>query len=271
VRLNCGLFDLPAVKFPVSPFAACAEATAKQACAEWIDGVIPAACQASGALAAGATCAAGFQCATELCDLAANGCGKCVQPPGLNQMCFRGFCANGLVCNPLKVCVAPRVDGAACDDNNPCLSSIGCHDGLCAPLGGPGGPCATNDQCDIYNGVVCNKSQGACVSVTLGPMCTQKPDGSFVFCGGSATCQQTDGSCLPAAADGAACSVASGPDCLWPAVCSTDNRCHLFQANRTCGGSAAQGRADPRRALEPAAGGWGALWRSMLPRRPDGF
>ena len=109
---------------------------------------------------------------------------------------------------------------------------------------------------------------GKCVGVTLGPMCVLESDGSYVFCGAGATCQM-NAPCLPAAADGAACSDMNGPACVWPAFCSTvDNHCHLFQANRGCGGGSAAVRPHERRP-GPLPGSAGVLGQwPFLPRGP---
>jgi hypothetical protein len=267
IRLNCGLYDLPNVTFPPSPFEACADALHDQPCNDWIDGVIPPACQGVGTLPAGTTCSAGFQCSTDLCDLGGNGCGKCIQPPAAGQPCYRGFCAAGLECNPVSVCVAPGAAGAACSDNQPCLSSLGCHAGTCGALYTAGQACASNNECDLYNGVICNMAMAKCVPVTTGPTCMLNTDGSYVFCAASGHCKA--GTCTPTAAEGEACNATDGPTCMWPAFCSTtDMKCHVFQANRACPGAKAAVRPPATQlGLQPPETGFRAFWRSTLPPR----
>jgi hypothetical protein len=268
IRLNCNLYDLPSVLFPPSPFKPCADALQAEPCNDWIDGAVPPACLGPGALAEGATCTAGYQCATDLCDIPATGCGKCATLPPAGDPCYKGFCAAGLVCNPGGICAKPGRAGETCDENAPCAESLGCHGGVCGPRGAPGANCASNDECDIYHGSICGMMNTTCVNVSTGPMCTLNPDGSYVFCGGGATCQ-ADGSCTPAAADGAACTMTDkGPDCLWPAQCLSDMKCHLFQANRSCLGTAAVRPTEPDLGPLPARLGVAAFWRSLVPRPP---
>jgi hypothetical protein len=267
IRLNCNIYELPSVRFPPSPFQPCAEALAAQACSDWIDGAFPGACLGSGELAVGATCASGFQCQSDLCDIPAMGCGKCATLPGAGQPCYEGFCAAGLVCNMAGSCVAPGRAGATCDANSPCAASLGCHLGKCGTLGAPGAPCTNFDECDIYHGSFCPTMGTRCVAVVVGPTCMNNPDGSRGACGAGGTCR-TDGTCVPAAPDGAACSAESGPNCTWPAQCLSDNQCHLFQPNRTCLGSAAVRPAEPSLALPSPEIGVAAFWRSLVPRPP---
>jgi hypothetical protein len=265
IRLNCNLYDLPAVLFPPSPFEPCADALAAQPCSEWIDGTVPDACLQSGMLATGATCTSGYQCETDLCDIPATGCGKCAPLPGVGEPCYRGFCDAGATCNMAGTCVVPGGLGAACDANTPCALSLACHGGVCGPRGGVGAPCASDDECDIYGGTLC-EMKTKCVPVTTGTMCTVRPDGTYVLCAGGGKCQ-TDGSCLPAAADGAACDKTNGPDCVWPAECLADLQCHVFQPNRACLGTSAAPSIGPGPGLMPAEG-VRAFWRSLVPRPP---
>ena len=264
LRFNCGLFDLPYVQFPPAPFKPCADALAAQPCADWLDGQIPPACLGLGALPVGAGCSTSYQCQSDLCDLQANGCGKCAAEPGAGQPCYRGICAMGLVCNPAKTCVTPGGLGAACDDNAPCRDSLGCNGGKCAALGAAGAACTTNEQCDVYRGVVCGAMNTKCVPVTAGPMCKTNPDGSFMFCAASGTCNQMTGSCAPAAADGAACSDMTGPQCLWPASCAMDMKCRYFQPKTGCP-TGAQRAPGPGPDLLPEDSVQ-ALWRTLVPR-----
>jgi hypothetical protein len=268
IRLNCGIYDLPSVQFPPSPFKRCAEALANQPCADWMDGALLPDCLGPGALGVGATCSSGFQCQSDLCDLPATGCGRCTTLPTAGSDCYKGFCAAGSVCNKLGKCVSPGRAGATCDENNPCVGSLGCHGGVCGPLGAIGAACTNFDECDIYHGSFCPSMGPQCVSATIGPMCGRNPDGSRVFCGSGATCQMS-GACLPAAVDGATCSMAdTGPDCVWPAQCLSDSKCHLPQPNRACAGAAVR-PVRPSLELTPPEAGVAAFWRSLVPRAPQ--
>jgi hypothetical protein len=272
LRFFCGLFDLPGATFPAIPYKPCGDALAAMTCEEWFDGVTPPACDTTGTLPEGAVCATGVQCSTDLCNLGNDLCGTCIKAPGPNQRCHQGNCAEGLVCNPNDTCVAPGALGAACDPNTPCRGSLGCNGGRCARLAAVGAACNGEDSCDLYNGALCASTM-TCVAVAIGPNCGMRPDGTILACGARGTCRP-DRTCLPAAADGAACSTGmEGPQCIWPAVCAgtaPDQRCRVFQPNRTCGQSAAAGRlAEPRHAGLPGLSGAGAVWRALVPRLRD--
>jgi hypothetical protein len=263
LSLSCQPFDLPDVHFPPSPLDDCLDALATQKCIDFMDGRVPAACDISGSRANNAPCATYLQCQSKLCDFSGGGCGHCIPAPTAGQECADGNCADELECNAAGTCVAPGAEGDPCDENRPCLRSLACSQGVCAARGRPGAPCTSNEACDLYSGVVCNTDKGTCVSVVVGPMCLEQPDGSYVFCGGGASCGTPSG-CTPPLADGAACTQATATmaaerDCTYPAVCDTDNRCRIPQPSRTCSNTAAEG---PHRPGRPAlAGGVGAFFR----------
>jgi hypothetical protein len=273
LAMNCVNFDLPGVRFPPTPVEPCLIALDAQPCDQWIDGDIVPECRFTGSLAAGATCATGLQCSTDLCDLGSNGCGRCITAPAEGQACSHGVCAYGLECSSAGVCVTPGALGATCSDAAPCRPSLGCHAGTCAMRAPAGAACANDSECDIYRGSLCN--QGLCIGADIGPTWGANPDNTVTLCGGGAICR-SDGSCLPPAADGAACAAPpaggacatapTAPACAWPAVCASDGHCRFPAPVRTCG-SAAAGAGNPRRAFAPA-GGVGALWRGIVPR-PD--
>lgn len=265
IRLNCNLYDLPGVNFPPSPFQPCADALADQDCSAWEDGITPAECRTPGSIPAGGGCTTGDQCETDLCDLPPTGCGKCAPLPDVGEPCYKGFCALGLVCSPAGSCVAPGGAGDACDADQPCVGSLACHGGKCSPRGAPGAACSSNEECDVYHGTVCGAMNTKCVPAVTGSMCTIRPDGTYVFCTASATCKM-DGSCLAAAADGGSCSTGpEGPDCIWPARCLSDMKCHLFQGNPTCT-TMAPAPVPPGPDPLPPEAGVDAFWRSLVPR-----
>jgi hypothetical protein len=268
--LNCQVFDLPDVHFPPSPLDDCLDQLATESCSDFLDGRVLAACHTSGTRANNAPCATGLQCQSDLCDLSANRCGHCIPAPEAGQSCARGNCADELECNAAGTCVAPGAAGAPCDENHPCLGSLGCTQGVCAGRGRPGAPCTSDQECDLYSGVVCNNDKGTCVSAVVGSMCLQQPDGSYVFCGGGASCGTN--SCTPPLADGATCTPPTDAmpdvrDCTYPAQCDTDKRCRIPQPSRTCSNAGAEGPHHPGR---PAlAGGVGAFLRGPRGRALD--
>jgi hypothetical protein len=268
LRLNCGNFDnVMGVRFPPSPYKPCGDALAALPCADWLDGVTPPACLDSGTVPLGGNCSTHSQCQTDLCDMGAMGCGKCVAQPVAGQPCFRGSCNQGLTCNQAGTCVKPGRAGETCDPMNaPCANSLGCAGGKCAALGAPGTACTSNEQCDVYRGSVCSAMAGKCVSASISmTTCGPKMDGTPVFCGASGLCRM--GSCVAAAADGAACSEMNGPDCIWPASCTSAMRCQYFVPNRACPAGAVSPEPLMERELLPAEQGVRALWQGLLPPR----
>src|SRR5262249_43518878 len=110
-------------------------------------------------------------------------------------------------------------------DAIPCASPDVCVSGTCAPAQPAGASCPTGGECDIAQGAICEPTTHKCVMVTFagaGQACGLV-GGAIVGCKGGGTCKvtagMTQGTCQPAAADGAACDVTNGPHCLPPATC----------------------------------------------------
>jgi hypothetical protein len=257
LRVDCNLVDLPGVKWPVQPFAPCAAALANLPCADWHDEMVPAACVTGGEFGAGAACGAGAQCQTRFCgEVGTNGCGRCGPRPALGAPC-QGFCDDGLLCTGQGTCARPGAAGAACNPAQPCKQSLACLGGTCQARLGLGAPCTAIDDCNLVAGIVCNTNQGVCVSFTTGNQCGVRQDGSVVACSGGGFCNNANNSCIPPAADGAACNQDAGPRCLPPAVCN--GTCQLPMPNRSCNTAAPAPRHPP-------------AWRRDPGRiRPDAF
>jgi hypothetical protein len=181
-------------------------------CADYLDSLPPAACQAKfGTLAAGSPCAFNGQCQSSVCGIGPGSvCGMCLAGPvAAGASCASLFCGPGLECAFFsKTCGAPEVLGAACD-TLPCGPDLVCAgtNGMrtcqaIASTAGAGQPCGN------INGahVVC-AAQGFCV-VPMG---------------------QAMGICTAAAADGAACDDTNGPRCAIPARC-VSGKCTLADA-----------------------------------------
>jgi hypothetical protein len=244
LRLECDRLGLPAVKWPPQPFAPCATALATLSCTDWMDGVVPAACMPAGELANAAACSNGFQCQSRFCgQLGQTGCGRCEPRPQQGAAC-QGFCDDGLTCNGQGVCVRPGSLGDVCSvDNAPCRGSLTCLAGLCQARQEAGDACATQDECNVFGGVLCNVNRAFCVNVDLASTCQLNADGSLVACSANGFCNPGTGTCTPVAADGAACNANNGPLCTPPAVCN--GTCQLPSYDRGCSIPAARARLAP--------------------------
>lgn len=211
----------------------CSQAFGGWSCTDFLNSTnIPAACvQVTGSVATGAACAFSGQCQTGFCAIApGSACGTCAAAPVAGASCAAlTSCGQGLSCNgQTKTCVAPATTvGASCGTGAPCGAGLGCADGMCqasaTQLGAtcdPSGP-----GCDRNAGLVCNRKTKLCATATIaaaGQPCGDV-ENQTAFCGASATCVgasgSTPGMCVAAAADGAACDLASGPACEQLARC----------------------------------------------------
>jgi cysteine-rich repeat protein len=82
-----------------------------------------------------------------------------------NLECNDGNSCTQDSCDPVQGCLAvPKVNGKACNDNNPCTIADSCQEGVCGS--------SHIKQCASSNAVtnVCNPSTGQCVD-ELGPIC----------------------------------------------------------------------------------------------------
>jgi hypothetical protein len=261
LQLNCNIFDAPGVNWPARPFAPCAAAMAAQNCADWRDDLPLAACPLSGQFVDGEPCGSGFQCQSGLCSLPSTGCGRCIKRPTLGQTCDEA-CAEGLACNPNKVCVMMGRLGAPCDANSPCRLSLACRSGACAQRATVG-PCIVDDECDFAQGYTCNPDRGQCVKISFGSTCSTNPDGTYVYCTGL-VCKA--GMCIPRVDDGGMCSDANRLFCKWPARC-LNAQCRLPAPDRTCAPSAVAG--DPLPTLQSGVAPRISDARAFL--RPEGL
>jgi hypothetical protein len=100
-----------------------------------------------------------------------------------------------------------------------CVWGLACIQGQCTSPEAAGQSCADNDDCDYLGGFVCG---GACIPQPLAP--AGQPCGFSglanvtIFCDASGLCN-SNGTCQPAAGDGAPCDALTGPNCLPPAQC----------------------------------------------------
>jgi hypothetical protein len=204
-------------------------------------------------LCAGVTCAALDQChAVGTCAPATGMCSNPSKPDGTtcndgnpnttNDVCLSGACGGanlcaGVTCAALDQChdvgtCAPatgvcsnpnKVNGAACNDGNPCTTNDTCQAGACN--GGPPVTCAALDQCHVAGS--CDQATGMCSNphkadgaacddgnaATTGDMCSNGLCGGVDHCVG-VTCTALDachavGTCAPSTG---VCSTPNQPD-----------------------------------------------------------
>jgi hypothetical protein len=236
MRLLCRYAELPGSNFPRRPVGPCLAAMRTFPCADYFDGLLPAACLAPGDYPAGSRCIDGGQCQSGFCDLSApaGGCGQCARAPQAGEPCAAGqLCGVGLRCTNSRICRARGDLGSTCAGGEPCRETLACLGGSCARKGAPGAACAAQVDCDMPNGVACNPNTRQCISFRLGPSCGVAPDGSAVFCQAAGTCREGQGPCDPAAADGESCDPNFGPNCMLPATC-LEGRCQLPPYDARC-------------------------------------
>lgn len=226
---------------------ACGAAITAETCADFRNGITPAACvAAAGPLANGMPCVTSGQCQSQVCLTPRNSlCGTCAPQPSAGDDCaMNSGCGRDLVCNHnatagTYTCRALVAMGGTCDIDHPCGADLGCVRtaatatmGTCQSLGMTVGA-ACNDlniampTCDANQGLFCNgMSQCAMATVAMagqacGPMSMRATDSVCTaggFCPAAAT-GTTTRMCLAAASDGQPCDSTLGPPCLAPSRC----------------------------------------------------
>jgi hypothetical protein len=215
---------------------ACANAIPAMTCAAFLSGVQPpAACLPPSGPGSG-TCAFDAQCADSFCGVGAFAlCGLCEATPVVGTPCTVSGCGPNLECFG-GVCETPGGAGAQCGKGHaPCLDGFTCvgsnqNNSTCKISGvAVGTACDPTQQqkadCNGDLDLTCNTNTKKCVTMPF--VAAGQPCGTinnvFTDCIAS-TCvipqNQTKGTCVAPAADGAACSTAAaGPDCQTPARC----------------------------------------------------
>jgi hypothetical protein len=228
---------------------ACSKAFESWACDDYLSNISPpSACiQKTGTRANGAACAFPAQCTTGFCALSPRSdCGVCAALPKAGDSCADlTSCGQGLVCfSTAKVCGTYGTSGASCGTDSPCgphLSCIGADTktgakGECAAsVSVVGTACdpklETGPGCDYDGGLTCNTESKQCepIVVSSGTGPCDFDNHQYAVCSASGTCTTSEagvtGMCVPAAADGKVCSIATGGQtCLLPSRCivSTD-------------------------------------------------
>jgi hypothetical protein len=217
---------------------ACALAYGDYGCADLLDRSLPDACMpAPGGLDEGSACRFSDQCATGFCDVAQGAaCGECAPVPVAGDACTDDEACGegtGLRCDVDEgVCAVPAPLDAACSSDVDCEVGLTClgasasGQGSCRPAGveigaacGESAPHGAGCEADL--GLNC--TSGSCTSLayaSAGETCGPVVEGLAV-CADGGTCSEFGGAptCTPAAAEGEACDLFSGPSCVAPARC----------------------------------------------------
>jgi len=225
----------PGTTLTTNRLDACAQKLIAESCADAYNHVVPDECKPlPGALADGTPCGDDGQCKSAYCKKT----GVCCVCGAKGGTCsVDGDCDSGLVC-VTGACVMRAAMGAACSDTIPCQYHLVCTGGTCQPPAGTGMKCtatAAGGNCDLTLGDFCNPLSNVCQAVTYagaGQPCGLVNMG-YAVCSGNGHCSgQLMGNCVAAAADGAACNAANGPNCQLPAQC-INNVCTLSDTS-TC-------------------------------------
>lgn len=227
VSLGCtAQVGAPGSNVDESAFAGCANAIAASSCDALFSDDSPDECRIPGTLDDGTQCGFGSQCKSSACiSSAAGNCGTCAPLAPAGSSCgVAAGCEDGLVCFN-SVCAQPVAAGGACSGTFQCAGNLVCKSGTCAKPGGANADCdpAAGD-CDVAQGLSCNPITTKCEKPSVagaGEACGIIQQKVTVCTAGScegATLNEP-GTCVPAIADGAACSATDGPSCLEPAEC----------------------------------------------------
>ncbi|HTA93364.1 MAG TPA: hypothetical protein VK745_27490 [Polyangiaceae bacterium] len=253
--------------------SACADALPAVDCTDYNNNLLPVACQpVAGKLAAGAACAFSAQCQSRFCGIDKNAsCGVCQPEPQVNDSCASlDSCGPGLTCVAKgTVCASEDAKtGDACDADTPCGAGFSCVgakaattaaaavQGACQPaVATTGAACdskkKTGPGCDPAKGLACDPTSMLCIAAVVASA-GQACDGDLTVCAAAASCViptgATMGTCVAAAADGAACDTANGPSCLTLSRCivtgtGTSGTCELAIDKCSAGAATSAGGA----------------------------
>lgn len=239
---------------------ACAGALTAMTCGDFLASKSPPAACLPPAGPGNGTCAFAAQCVTSYCGIGAEAlCGTCQDQPMVGTSCQNKGCGDALICaQATHLCEIPGTANSACDRTLPCGNGFSCvgaiaaqnKKGTCqAEVTTAGGTCDSQHKvkpgCSGDDGLTCNTATNKCVPkplVAAGMPCGQINNVS-TGCAAAASCviaaNQTVGTCVAPAADGAACDTKNGPDCFEPARCiptappGTAGTCR-FPGSQTC-------------------------------------
>jgi hypothetical protein len=182
----------------------------------------PQGCTVAGSLGPGAPCGDDSQCSgpNGYCKIDYfQTCGTCATLGTVGASCSRDAdCVSGL-CGTVTtpVCTMPAAEGSPCG-NGTVICRGSCTNGTCTKRLGLGAPCdPMADLCDSNYGY-CDAQAKVCSpfkTLALGASCAATMAATYCASG---TCG-AQGTCVPNASNGAACSDSIGPYCTNPAVC----------------------------------------------------
>ena len=221
----------------------CAAAYPTEWCTDYWDGnTVPACRSAEGVRANGAGCGVNSQCSSGFCDVGADAeCGTCAPLPSPGDPCRTSSnCVYGLSCPIVApatsgVCTVRGTIGSPCDDFQLCQGGLTCigANTSAAVLGTcQEGQTTVGAACNTQTGPGCDGeiylhcSAGTCqreIVASAGQPCGDLAGLAYAQCGTGGLCVKPLGSsmgtCVGAAANGAACDSVAGPPCLSPAKC----------------------------------------------------
>lgn len=229
-----GVGDTPAAD------AACGEAVRVGTCADYLNQAIATCLPLAGRGAIGTSCAFHTQCASAFCARAPRAaCGVCSAVPRAGDPCAMQECAAGQSCNEKGICQPLSQERGPCSTGADCLYGHQCASASTVP-GATSRTCVPavateSSSCDPVVGPQCDFNRGlSCERTAAGSRCTRfvaaeagQPCGTLsgrpALCVAGAICVTTGAgaapTCRPVAADGAACDLAAGTGCLYPARC----------------------------------------------------
>jgi hypothetical protein len=205
----------------------CATALSAVSCEDLLNNSLPEACRPlPGQRDNPSACGEQAECASLRCARASDAlCGHCAELANEGEPCTSASdCAGGLVCTTAELCALPLAERGTCAADRPCAFPLVCAGGACSATLAAGSACDPKaDRCNAFAGEVCGPLSLVCEPLryerAAGPC--GYVDGGWTACTQGATCSGSGATshCLPAAADGEACS-SRGPGCLSPARCS---------------------------------------------------
>jgi hypothetical protein len=220
--------------------ASCLPALEAASCTDLLGDTV-AGCKLAGALAAGAACGSGGQCASGFCRLPETSfCGQCAAPAAEGATCESSAgCQFPLRCSRAGRCTKAGDEGAFCNETRPCRPTLYCSDAdnTCRRYAAKGEPCNVEGPtfirpCD--DGLYCRRGPtSVCTAIKYvgaGERCAipmSSMAGAVTLCRGSASC--LEGTCVPPGKDGERCTpspLGDSTGCLPPALC-LEGRCKV--------------------------------------------
>jgi hypothetical protein len=232
-KLGClATFKLDGITVTANDVGGCADAYGGVFCTDLFDNEPPAACQFKGSKDDGAACSSKVQCKNADCQVSAAGgpCGTCQTPAAEGASCAGADCASGLVCDSNMKCVKRPGKGEACGMGVSCSGGLACVGGKCDTPLGEGAACSAgaDSGCDLLKGLWCDVGTNKCTAIKIskvGEVCGfDMATKALYACAAGSSCDSSTNKCVANLADGAACTVGGTAQCQTPAECR-DMKC----------------------------------------------